>query len=316
MKRQVILLLGPTAVGKTAAAMALFDQLGGADKVRLISADSALVYKGMDIGTAKPSAAELARYPHELIDFRDPQDTYTAADFVADTDQLVADAFSLGQLPVIVGGTMLYVKRFVEGIAQLPAADPSLRALLQAEFDAGKGPALHARLAAIDPQAAANIHPNNPQRLLRALEIVQQTGQPISTLWSELGSPPAVERLRAEVHSFAIIPDKRSVLHARIAARFEAMLKAGFLAELQSLYAQPELRTDLPALRAVGYRQGFAFLRGQCSETQFHADAVTATRRLAKRQLTWLRQWPGVQNLIWGDPDNLAAAIVSAVKPL
>ena len=316
MSRQIVLLLGPTAVGKTAAAMALFDQLGGADKVRLISADSALVYKGMDIGTAKPSAAELARYPHELIDFRAPQDTYTAADFVADADRLVQDALRQGQLPVIVGGTMLYVKRFVEGIAELPSADPAIRARLQAAFDAGKGSDLHAELAAIDPRAAANIHPNNPQRLLRALEIVQQTGQPISHLWSELAGLPAVERLQAQVHSFAIVPDDRKVLHDRIAARFAAMLEAGFLAELQTLFAQPALREDLPALRAVGYRQGFAYLRGECSEAQFHADAITATRRLAKRQLTWLRQWSDLQNLFWGDPDTLAAEMLSAVKPL
>ncbi len=316
MNRQVVLLLGPTAVGKTAAAMALFDQLGGADNVRLISADSALVYQGMDIGTAKPSAAELARYPHELIDFRAPQDTYTAADFVADADLLVEDALQHGQVPVIVGGTMLYVKRFVEGIARLPSADLDVRAQLQAAFDAGKGPELHAELAAIDPAAAANIHPNNPQRLLRALEIVRQTSQPISQLWLELGGLPAVERLQVQLRSFAIVPDDRQVLHERIAARFAAMLEAGFLEELQALYARPELNMDLPALRAVGYRQGLAYLRGDCSEAQFHADALTATRRLAKRQLTWLRQWPDLQNLFWGDPDILAAKIVSAVKPL
>ncbi|MCR9261817.1 MAG: tRNA (adenosine(37)-N6)-dimethylallyltransferase MiaA [Pseudomonadaceae bacterium] len=316
MNRQVVLLLGPTAVGKTAAAMALFDQLGGADKVRLISADSALVYQGMDIGTAKPSAAELKRYPHELIDFRAPQDTYTAADFVTDADLLVEDALQQGQVPVIVGGTMLYVKRFVEGIARLPSADPTVRAQLQAAFDAGKGPELHAELVAIDPSAAANIHPNNPQRLLRALEIVRQTGQPVSHLWSELGGLPAVERLQVQLRSFAIVPDDRQVLHERIAVRFAAMLEAGFLGELQSLYARPELRADLPALRAVGYRQGFAYLRGECSEAQFHADALTATRRLAKRQLTWLRQWPDLQNLFWGDSDTLAAKIISAVKPL
>ena len=302
-------------MGKTAVAMALFDQLGGADKVRLISADSALVYRGMDIGTAKPSAAELERYPHDLIDLRYPQDTYTAADFVADADCCVEAALQQGQLPVIVGGTMLYVKRFVEGIAALPGANPLIREQLQASFDAGGGPTLHAQLAAVDPLAASKIHPNNPQRLLRALEIVQQTGQPISDLWSELGGPPAVERLQAQVHSFALIPDDRQRLHERIADRFIAMLEAGFLDELRALYAQPELKGDLPALRAVGYRQGFAYLRGESSEAQFHTDAVTATRRLAKRQMTWLRQWADLQTLFWGDPQGLAADIISAVKP-
>lgn len=311
----MVLLLGPTAVGKTAVAMALFDQLGGAEHVRLISADSALVYRGMDIGTAKPNPAELARYPHELINLREPQDTYTAADFVADADRCIEDALQQGQLPVVVGGTMLYVKRFVEGIAELPSADPEIRQHLQQAFDAGQGPQLHAQLAAIDPVAADKIHPNNPQRLLRALEIVQQTGQPISQLWLELGGLPAVERLQADVQGFAIVPDQRKSLHQRIEARFGAMLAAGFMAELQALHAQPQLQADLPALRAVGYRQGLAYLRGELSEAAFHADAMTATRRLAKRQLTWIRQWPELHSLFWGDPKELAAHIIHAVKP-
>lgn len=311
----MVLLLGPTAVGKTAVAMALFDQLGGAEHVRLISADSALVYRGMDIGTAKPSLAELARYPHELINLREPQDTYSAADFVADADRCIEDALQQGQLPVVVGGTMLYVKRFVEGIAALPSADPEIRQHLQQAFDAGQGPQLHAQLAAIDPVAADKIHPNNPQRLLRALEIVQQTGQPISQLWLELGGLPAVERLQADVQGFAIVPDQRKSLHQRIEARFSAMLAAGFMGELQALHAQPQLQADLPALRAVGYRQGLAYLRGELSEAAFHADAITATRRLAKRQLTWIRQWPELHSLFWGDPKALAAHIIRAVKP-
>lgn len=310
----MVLLLGPTAVGKTAVAMALFDQLGGAEHVRLISADSALVYRGMDIGTAKPSPAELARYPHDLINLREPQDTYTAADFVADADHCIKDALQRGQLPVVVGGTMLYAKRFVEGIAALPGADPEIRQRLQRAFDAGEGPQMHAQLASIDPVAADKIHPNNPQRLLRALEIVQQTGQPISQLWSELGGLPAVERLQADVQVFAIVPDQRKTLHQRIEARFNAMLAAGFVAELQTLYDRPQLHADLPALRAVGYRQGMAYMRGDLSEAAFHADALTATRRLAKRQMTWLRQWPDVRNLLWGDPDALAAHVIDAVK--
>ncbi len=312
--RQVVLVLGPTAVGKTAVAMALQDRLGGADRVRLISVDSAMVYKRLDVGTAKPSAAELARYPHDLIDIRDASQAYTAADFVADADVCIDQAFARGQLPVLVGGTMLYVKRFIEGIADLPAADPELRATLQREFDEHGGLKLHAELATLDADAARKIHPNNSQRLLRALEVIRLTGQPLSRQWQELAGPSAVERLDAGITTFAILPDDRKALHLRIARRFDAMLAAGFEEELRNLVARPELHPGLPSMRAVGYRQGLQYLAGELNKEQFREQAVTATRRLAKRQLTWLRSWPALQSLTWGDPHQLADLILDRMK--
>lgn len=308
-----MILVGPTAVGKTDVACAVQDRLGGADRVQLISADSAMVYRGLDIGAAKPDAATLMRHPHALIDIRDPEHPYTAADFVADADQAVHTAFAAGRLPLVVGGTMLYVKRFVEGIAKLPQADPALRAELERQFEQRGGDALHAELTALDPTAAANIHPNNVQRLLRALEVVRLTGQSLSRQWRELGSPPAVQRLNAQVMIYAILPDERGALHARIADRFDAMMAAGFIDELKALRARPGVHAALPAMRAVGYRQGMQYLDGELSAQEFRDKAVTATRRLAKRQLTWLRAWPDVKPLFWGDAETLAERICEDV---
>lgn len=314
--QQIVLVTGPTAVGKTDVACALAEQLGGIDRVSLISIDSAMVYRGMDIGSAKPTLAEQQRYPHALIDIRDPEDTYTAADFVTDADQCVRQALADGKLPVLVGGTMLYAKRFVAGIADLPSADPQLRATLAQEYEQRGAGVLHAELVAIDPAAAANIHPNNPQRLLRALEIVRLTGRPLSAQWQELNSPGAVERLNAQVHVFAVLPDHRQELHNRIAQRFDAMLEAGFEAELESLQARPGFSRDLPSMRAVGYRQGMAYLAGETDQVGFRDQALTATRRLAKRQLTWLRRWPQLERLSWGDPTRLAQQIVQHLQAL
>lgn len=303
--RQMVLLVGPTAVGKTDVACALQDLLGR-DRAPLISADSAMVYRGMDIGSAKPTPGELARHPHALIDIRDPEQTYTAADFVKDADTCASQALDAGQIPILVGGTMLYVKRFLEGIAVLPEADAQLRALLQQQFDEQGGAQLHAELAAIDPAAAANIHPNNPQRLLRAIEIIRLTGRGLSEQWQELNSPRAVERLTATISVFAILPDDRRALHERIEKRFDAMLAAGFERELVELAKRPGVGPDLPAMRAVGYRQGLAYLAGELNAAEFRAKALTATRRLAKRQLTWLRGWPEINTMSWGDPARLA----------
>jgi tRNA dimethylallyltransferase len=311
--REVIVVTGPTAVGKTAVAMALQDQLGGAKHAQLISVDSAMVYRGLDIGTAKPSAVELAQYPHRLIDIRDPGQPYTAADFVADADRCIEQAFAQGQLPILVGGSMLYLKCFEQGIADLPDADPELRAVLQREFDELGGAHLHSELSRLDPRAAQNIHPNNPQRLLRALEVIRLTGKPLSDQWQELGSPPAVERLTAEIATFAILPGDRSDLHQRIAQRFDTMLAAGFEDEIRKLAARADLHGDLPAMRAVGYRQGLQFLAGELNAAEFREQAITATRRLAKRQLTWLRRWPGLRRLDWGDAQELAANILDSL---
>ena len=307
--RRIVLITGPTAVGKTDVACALADMLGGNDGVSLISVDSAMVYRGMDIGSAKPTAEERRHYPHALIDIREPEDTYTAADFVADADNCVNEAFSANRLPVLVGGTMLYAKRFVEGIANLPGADPQLRASLTAAYEQEGGAVLHAQLAALDPAAAANIHPNNPQRLLRALEVVRVTGRPMSDQWQELNGPSAVERLAAEVAVYAILPQDRQQLHERIARRFDAMLAAGFEAELEGLRARPGFSPELPAMRAVGYRQGFAYLAGELDAQAFREQAIVATRRLAKRQLTWLRRWPHLQRLPAAQPLRLARSI-------
>lgn len=302
----MVLLIGPTAVGKTALACRVLDRLAG--RVQLISADSAMVYRGLDIGTAKPTRQELQRYPHALIDIRDPADPYTAADFVVDADRCVREAHAVGNVPVIVGGTMLYVKRFLEGIAELPPADPDLRAALQMRLVREGGEVLHAELARHDTQAAAGIHPNNPQRLLRALEVVLLSGQPISAQWHDQKS--AVERLGAEIHLVGVAPVSRGELHERISTRFAQMLEAGFLEEVRGLFARPELHASLPAMRAVGYRQAWQHLAGELSHAEFVAAALTATRRLAKKQLTWMRQWPELQVHSSTEMDQIVEEIV------
>ena len=301
-QKQVLLLVGPTAVGKTAIACALYDLLKAGDTqfdgASLISVDSAMVYTGLDIGTAKPTRAEQLQYPHALIDIRDPAQPYSAADFVDDADAQVRQAWQQGKLPILVGGTMLYVKRFVEGIADLPVADQQLRQSLQAQLQAQGSAALYAQLQRVDPTAAAQIHPNNPQRLLRALEVIELTGQPISAQWGKQRN--LAQRLGASVSQIAIIPDHRPRLHEIIEARFDAMLEAGFLQEVRSLYARDDLHDNLPAVRAVGYRQAWQHLSGELSADDFRSNAITATRRLAKRQLTWIKQWPQMRMWQWG----------------
>ncbi len=316
MVQPVIVIIGPTAVGKTAAAMALQDLVGGPDRARLISADSAMVYRGLDIGSAKPTPAELACYPHDLIDIRDIADPYTAADFVADADHCVMQARQAGRLPIIVGGTMLYVKRFIEGIAELPQADPLVREALAEQLRVRGATALHDELARLDPEAAAGIHPHNPQRLLRALEVVRLTGEPLSALWQRGSGPGAATRLSGDVFVFSIEPDARRTLHERIEQRFDSMLEQGFMEELNWLHHELTGRNgvseQLPALRAVGYRQGLQHLAGEYDLAAFRQRAITATRRLAKRQLTWLRQWQELRRLQWGEARALADEIAAA----
>lgn len=314
---RLLMILGPTAVGKTAVACALQDMLGGKGAVRLISVDSALVYQGMDIGTAKPDATELADYPHDLIDIRDPADPYTAADFVEDADTAVGAALANGQVPVLVGGTMLYARCFLQGIADLPTASPEVRNALADELQA-KGPkALYAELQNADPQAAQKIHPNNPQRLLRALEVLRTTGEPISRLWEQRAGLPATERLNVPVHAISLLPDDRAHLHARIKTRFAEMLRDGFVDEVRGLRDRGDLHLDLPSMRAVGYRQAWLYLAGEISEQSFIADALTATRRLAKRQLTWLRQWQDINQIRINDSsqvDQVAGQIIEDLR--
>jgi len=314
MPRKIILLLGPTGVGKTKVACALQDRLADRCPTELISVDSTLVYRGMDIGSAKPTPAELKANPHKLIDIRDPQDTYTAADFVTDADACVQAALSEKKLPVIVGGSMLYANRFVRGIAELPRADPVVRLQLQAEFDLRGGDALHAELLAVDPAAAAKIHPRNAQRLLRALEVIRLTGRAISEQWLAHNSPGAADRLDAQIYIWAIVPDDRLRLHQRITQRFDAMLAAGFEQELQRLIQSPDIHAELPSMRAVGYRQGLQYLAGEIDAQAFREQALAATRRLAKRQLTWLRQWPEINSLNWGDADEVAGRVAEQLR--
>ena len=300
----VIFLMGPTASGKTALATELYQHLPS----ELISVDSALVYRGMDIGTAKPTPAELALTPHHLIDIRDPAEHYSAADFRTDALRLIAEIQHRGNIPILVGGTMLYFKALLDGISPLPEADAAVRAQLEAEAAVKGWAALHAELSDIDPVSAARIHPNDPQRINRALEVYRITGRSLTELTADKGEPFAFP-----VHQFAIAPQDRAVLHQRIALRFEQMLAAGFEQEVRSLKQRADLHPDLPSMRCVGYRQMWQYLAGECSYSDMTERGIAATRQLAKRQLTWLRGW---QQLSWLESDaplseNLQAILSS-----
>ena len=301
----IVMLLGPTAAGKTATALALADLA----PCHLISMDSAMVYRGMDIGTAKPDAATLARLPHALIDIRDPAETYSAAAFVEDADREVGAARRAGRLPVLVGGAMLYARAFRDGLAELPQASAAIRADISARAAAHGWEALHERLSRVDPEAAAAIHPNNPQRLQRALEVYESTGRPISAFWREQAHRGAQDRLGEPVLSFGVMPEDRSRLHRRIADRFDAMLKAGFSDEVRALRARGDLNPGLPSMRAVGYRQMWDFLDGNLDADEMRGKAIAATRQLAKKQFTWLRKWPGLTPLDWKDPAIAATRV-------
>jgi tRNA dimethylallyltransferase len=279
-----IFLMGPTAAGKTALAFALCEQL----PCEIISVDSALIYRGMDIGTAKPTREELQNYPHRLIDIRDPAEIYSAAEFRADALQEMAAIAAAGKIPLLVGGTMLYFKTLLEGLAELPPADADLRRELEAKAARLGWPALHAELTAVDPITAAKLHPNHSQRIQRALEVYLLTGVPLSSRHAEQEEAA----FPYQVLQLAIAPYLREVLHQRIALRFEQMLAQGFIDEVRDLYQRGDLHTDLPSIRAVGYRQAWDFLGGEIDQPQLLANGIAATRQLAKRQLTWLRKWP------------------------
>ncbi|MFW6345649.1 MAG: tRNA (adenosine(37)-N6)-dimethylallyltransferase MiaA, partial [Halomonas sp.] len=257
----------------------------------LVSVDSAMVYRGMDIGSAKPSAQELARAPHRLIDIRDPADPYSAADFREDARREMAEITAAGRVPLLVGGTMMYLKRLLEGVANLPASDPLLRAELEAQVAARGLAALHDELARVDPASAARIHPNDPQRLLRALEVYRASGRPLSQLWAE----QRPETFPWRTLSIGLAPADRKVLHERIARRFAAMLAGGLIEEVAALRARGDLHPGLPSMKSVGYRQVWEALDGdQDLDTLQHRGTV-ATRQLAKRQLTWMRGWAGLE---------------------
>ncbi|WP_245598978.1 tRNA (adenosine(37)-N6)-dimethylallyltransferase MiaA [Halotalea alkalilenta] len=281
--------MGPTAAGKTDAAIALHERLD----CELISVDSAMIYRQMDIGTAKPSAQELARAPHRLIDILDPAQSYSAADFRRDALAEMTAITARGRTPLLVGGTMLYFKTLLEGNGGLPSSDPALRAALEAEAQRRGLAELHRELAAVDPQSAARIHPNDPQRLLRALEVQRQTGRSLTEHWRAQRAEPLPWR----VLQLALVPADRAALHARIEARFDAMLAAGLVDEVAALRARGDLHASMPSMRSVGYRQLWRYLDGECDWATMRAQGIAATRQLAKRQLTWLRSWPELLTL-------------------
>ncbi|MBP0947204.1 tRNA (adenosine(37)-N6)-dimethylallyltransferase MiaA [Pseudomonas alliivorans] len=306
-----IFLMGPTAAGKTDLAIELTKVL----PCELISVDSALVYRDMDIGTAKPSKAQLAEFPHRLIDIRDPSQSYSAADFRTDALAAMAEITARGNIPLLVGGTMLYFKALLDGLADMPAADAQVRAQLEADALAHGWQWLHDQLAVVDPVSAARIHPNDPQRLIRALEVYRVSGTSMTahreqqTVQSTEAAASGRQQLPYTVANLAIAPADRKVLHDRIALRFLHMLDQGFLDEVLALRSRGDLHSGLPSIRAVGYRQVWDHLDGKLTRDEMQKRGIIATRQLAKRQFTWLRSW---ENLHWLDSlasDNLPRAL-------
>jgi tRNA dimethylallyltransferase len=295
-----VLLLGPTASGKSALAMRLAEKI----PLEIVSVDSAQVYRGMDIGTAKPSAKDRAAVPHHLIDIRDPSEPYSAADFVRDATVAIHEIRGRGKLPLLVGGTMLYAKALREGLSDLPSADPIVRKQIEAEARELGWPALHARLAHVDPSTAARLKPNDSQRVQRALEIYEITGMPMSELLVE------VQASKLKLVTIALVPTDRTGLHRRIEQRFDAMLAAGFIDEVRALHARGDMHADLPALRSVGYRQAWSLIEGKLSFAEFRAAVIAATRQLAKRQFTWLRS---MKRGVLIDPSSAASDELAAV---
>lgn len=283
-----IFLMGPTASGKTDLAVELVRKL----PVEIISVDSALVYRGMDIGTAKPGPEVLAEAPHRLINILDPAEAYSAARFREDALRHMAEITAAGRIPLLVGGTMLYFRALQQGMATLPEADPELRARLEAEAEALGWQAMHDRLAKVDPVSAERIHPNDPQRLQRALEVYELSGVPLSELWAQQQG----DTLPYRTMKLAVAPDDRAELHQRIALRFRLMLEQGLIEEVEALYRRGDLRPELPSIRCVGYRQVWQYLAGELSYEEMVEKGITATRQLAKRQFTWLRS---EENLRW-----------------
>jgi tRNA dimethylallyltransferase len=304
VKAKALCLAGPTAAGKTAVAMALAQQL----PLEIISVDSALVYRGMDIGTAKPSAAELAAVPHHLINIIEPTQAYSAAQFVADAEQLVGEVHARGRMPLLVGGTMLYFKALREGLDVLPVADAQMRAQLDAEAAAKGWPAMHAELALVDPVTAARLPPADAQRIQRALEVWRVSGRPLSDWHS------GVQQQAAQADALwplvSLEPASRAWLHARIATRFEAMLGDGLVEEVRTLRARGDLHAALPSMRCVGYRQAWVeFEKETVNLATLRESGIAATRQLAKRQLTWLRGLPTRHTVACDAPDATASAV-------
>lgn len=298
----LLVVTGPTASGKSGFALALATRL----PVEIVTVDSAQVYRGMDIGTAKPDADERAEVPHHLIDIVDPSEVYSAARFAADAAPLIDDIRGRGRLPLLVGGTMLYLRALLDGLSELPPADPALRRSLSEEAATLGVPALHARLAAVDPETSARLHPNDWQRIQRALEIHATTGRPASAAYR---APPAVPRL-GPVLRFVLEGPERAVLHRRIADRFHRMMREGLLEEVRALHRRGDLHPQLPSIRSVGYRQLWRHLDGELNLDDAVEAGVAATRQLAKRQLTWLRSQPGGRRL----PENHDRAVACVIE--
>ena len=288
MSERVLALMGPTASGKSALAERLAERFDA----ELISVDSALVYRGLSIGAAKPD------YPHHLVHIRNPDDPYTAADFATDAKQCIDEIRARGRRPILVGGSMLYFRALIQGLDEVPPIDPQVRARIEAEAKQVGWPAMHQQLAEVDPLTAERLHPNHSQRICRALEVYQGTGARLSD-WQQGNTTSESD----DYECISLCPDDRAALHARIASRLDAMFDQGLVAEVTRLYEQGKLHTDLPAIRAVGYRQVWAYLDGKSDLGECREKALFATRQLAKRQLTWLRSWPGL-TWIWTDAEG------------
>lgn len=307
-----VALAGPTASGKTAAAFAIADALAPRLPVEIVSVDSALVYRGMDIGTAKPTREELARVPHHLIDIRDPLQPYSAAEFVQDATRLIAEIRARGALPLLVGGTMLYFKALLDGMDDMPPADAAVRARLDAQAAAIGWPAMHAELARVDPATAARLAPGDSQRIQRALEVWHVSGRPLSSFHTTKTGAASARSMGA-ASLFSLEPQDRAWLHERIAQRFHAMLAAGFLDEVMRLRARGDLHADLPSMRCVGYRQAWESLDGLHPLASLPERGIAATRQLAKRQITWLRGMPQ-RHAIACDAPDATARLLQAVR--
>jgi tRNA dimethylallyltransferase len=286
----VIFLMGPTASGKTDLAISLLDHM----PVELVNVDSAQIYRQMDIGTAKPDAETLNRAPHRLLSFCDPSDAYSAADFAIDAKKEIADIHNMGRIPLLVGGSMLYFKVLLEGLSDLPPADEAIRKSIQEQADKEGWASLHQQLQLIDPKTASRLHPNHSQRIQRALEVYKITGTPLSELQNQ--SDGGIEN-DYDVHQYALVMQNRALLHQRIEQRFIAMMDAGFADEVKALYQRGDLHADLPSIRAAGYRQLWDYFEGHYGLDEAVEKAIIATRQLAKRQQTWLRNWPKTQKI-------------------
>ena len=292
-KAKIISLMGPTASGKTAFAMELYDKY----PIDIISVDSALIYRGMDIGSAKPTKQEQQKYPHKLIDICDPAESYSAANFRHDAIEEIEKSLSNGRTPLLVGGTMLYFKALIDGLSPLPAADSDIRQQIEEKANKLGWQAIHEELKKVDPVSAQRIHPNDPQRLNRALEVYLISGKSLTELTQESG-----EALPYDIMQLAIMPEDRAELHQRIEQRFLQMLDQGFEDEVKTLMLRSDLHTNLPSIRCVGYRQMWEYLNGDISYDEMVFKGICATRQLAKRQITWLRGWK--QPITWLNQDN------------